>query len=97
MGKSLKRRRLPLRNVHSIHILMNPSPLNSLRNNFQKVGDTKINQLLDQLIIELIVSFAAHLVLTCLDYDRIGTCDPIGKVGKIAIFLQLTVINGQLT
>jgi Ca2+-dependent lipid-binding protein len=22
----------------------------------------------------------AHLVLTCLDYDRIGTCDPIGKV-----------------
>lgn len=22
----------------------------------------------------------AHIVLTCLDYDRIGTCDPIGKV-----------------
>ncbi|XP_021964967.1 synaptotagmin 1 [Folsomia candida] len=22
----------------------------------------------------------AHLILTCLDYDRIGTCDPIGKV-----------------
>jgi Ca2+-dependent lipid-binding protein len=48
----------------------------------------------------------AHLVLTCLDYDRIGTCDPIGKVCLLyshtrlfecLLFLLVNILHGILS